>query len=236
MHKVLSSGGLNRKILWLHSQTGLNVQHIQKLIAIAVIEKLLPVGTIIKGGNSLSLRFPLQTTRYTQDLDLTFTTSFDVWADEFAKNLESGTDNFTGRITQRGNIKKYKENLSHHKFVLPHFQMWPIDVHLSYLERPFALLPLDVTPRLELHAPIKEPISSDLKHILAEVGIENDDEITFENPIDQMADKIATMYYTPGRPQDIKDLTILAPELLRGGTITFDVAQAVIINLTRRKA
>lgn len=59
-----------RRILAYSSQTKISPDHIQKLIAVAEVMKLLPEGTVVQGGNSLSIRYPIVATRASTDLDL----------------------------------------------------------------------------------------------------------------------------------------------------------------------
>ena len=230
---MLSIGGLRGKIQAYSRKHQLLEQQVQKLVAIAIIEKLLPKETIIKGGNSLTLRFPIKETRYSQDLDLMVTTSENEWRKDFENNLARGIDGFTGWLSDRGNL-----NPHHHlKNSLAGFEMWPIDIHLLYQDKAFSKIPLDVTPRLtDQRKPVDQPLSDDMKELLAYIGIENSEQVTFENPVDQIIDKAATMYFTSLRPHDIKDLTILVPQLLRGGILSDEIARGIIDNLNQRQS
>jgi predicted nucleotidyltransferase component of viral defense system len=57
---------------------------------------MVPEDTVIKGGNSLALTYPLAQTRFSKDLDLVATEGFESWKKTFVRNLEKGFNGFTG--------------------------------------------------------------------------------------------------------------------------------------------
>lgn len=226
-----SVGGIRQKLHAFERRTGIDYSRLQKLVAICVVERMLPDGTLMKGGNSLSLRFPLAQTRASQDLDLMLLTSHEVWEQQFADNLAKGYEGFIGHLSVRGVAEHGRKNHG-----LPGFVMWPRDVHLIYEDRPFAKLPLDITPSMDDLTPVVAPISQDIQGLMAYLGFDIPGSARFVSPIEQMIDKSATIYYSdPPRSHDLKDLLLLCPTLRDGGTLPDAVVEGIIRDVRDRQ-
>lgn len=231
MRRPLSVRGLSQKLNATSRKTGVEYSRLQKLVAICIVERMLPDGTLMKGGNSLSLRFPLSQTRFSEDLDLMLLTSHDEWERQFATNLEKGYEGFTGYLSIRGVAEHGRKNHG-----LPGFVMWPRDVHLLYEGKSFAKLPLDITPSMDDLTPVVAPISQDIQGLMAYLGFDIPGTARFVSPIEQMIDKSATIYYSdPPRSHDLKDLLLLYPSLRDGGTLPDAVVKGIIADVRDRQ-
>lgn len=231
-------------------RTHVDVSRIQKLVSVAGVMKMLPTGIIVKEGNSLAVRFPFAQTRSSMDLDLAITDSRQQWQKEFEERLANGADGFIGRLTPRGkqidademgaDEKNTGESSRHHlPYSLPHFRMWPIDVHLQYNKRDFSKLPFDVTPDFDRLQTIAQPLSDDMQEMMDFIGLSLPDSVIFVNRLSQLRDKAASMYYTwPDRirSHDLRDLVILDPDILVGRSLDPQVARMIIEDVVSRGA
>ena len=67
------------------------------VMANAIVGQLLPEG-VVKGGSSLKLRYGMQRTRFTTDLDAARTASVDEFTSALRKSLAEGWEGFTGTL------------------------------------------------------------------------------------------------------------------------------------------
>lgn len=232
MSKQLSYGGLIHKMWSWSRKNQVGESQVQKMVAVYVAEQMLPHGTIVKGGNSFLLRFPVKQTRFSQDLDLMIRSSYQEWEEEYTRLLTKGLAGFTGHLTIRSVFKHGRKH-----FATPGFIMYPRDVHIRYLGRSFAKLPLDITPQMDNLAPVKGTISVDMRNLISYLGLPVSETALFANPIEQMIDKAATIYYSePPRSHDLVDLNLLAPNLKQGELLPPRVTDGVIEDVRLRGA
>lgn len=112
-----------------------NYMSARTLIANAILAHLLPSG-VIKGGSSLKLRYGDKATRFTTDLDTARTIEIEQFITDLSASLEEGWNNFTGRVI--------KERKAHPKDVPIQYVMQPLSVKLSYLNKPWCSVLLEV--------------------------------------------------------------------------------------------
>ncbi|MCI1935870.1 MAG: nucleotidyl transferase AbiEii/AbiGii toxin family protein [Bifidobacteriaceae bacterium] len=184
---------------------------LQKIVAVAIVSSLVPENTVIKGGNSLSLRFPLTQTRFSKDLDLVLSEGFERWKAEFSENLKKGTDSFTGRLVDRGQPAA-------HPHVRNKIDVFSYDVKLDYLGKAFATLPLDITSPIvyEKDQPPQE-WSEDTRSLMSYLGIELGGRVRLLTVEAQLAQKSAALFSDDPRPSDIVDMELLFSEMDRSG-------------------
>lgn len=105
------------------------------MLANALVGSMLPDGAV-KGGTSLKLRFGNAATRFTNDLDAARAKDLEGFRNELMQNLTRGWEGFTGRLISG--------RQAHPKDVPPEYVMQPFDVKLSYLEKPWCTVSLEV--------------------------------------------------------------------------------------------
>ena len=159
---------------------------------------------VLKGGGSLSLRYPLSKSRTSRDLDATVRDGIQGFHDALAARLAQGMNGFTGTVVMQ--TRKDSAGMK--------AGMMPFDVQLFYNGGPFASYELEATPDhsgfLSRSAPA---ISEQTASILRSVGIPflAPDMIS---PIDQLADKLHAIS-NPGtaRGRDLADIMTLTGEV-----------------------
>ncbi|BDR52212.1 hypothetical protein KIM372_01190 [Bombiscardovia nodaiensis] len=88
--------------------------------------------------------------------------------------------------------------------------MIPRDVHLTYLERNFVKLPLDITPAQGGDIGEMVEVSTDIEELLEFVGQQPLAPVGMMELVAQAAQKAATVYYRGAeRPHDIADCRLL---------------------------
>ncbi len=105
------------------------------LIANAIVAHLLPDG-VVKGGSSLKLRYGDAATRFTTDLDTARRVEVEQFVQDLTASLEGGWCNFTGRVVVGRQAKP--------KDVPTQYVMQPLNVKLSYLQKPWCSVLLEV--------------------------------------------------------------------------------------------
>lgn len=207
-----SRGGLRSKIKVFAQRHDIDDTKVQKLVGVIIVAQLIPELTTIKGGNSLSLAYPLSQARYSVDLDLAFSDDFEKWEHDFQHNLETGIDGFTGSLVPRGNPAKQPKTKGYIHII-------PRNVKLLYLGSPFTTLPLDITPSLhyEKQHQVKE-ISQDSIDLMSYLGFSTPHEVTLLSAEGQLAQKTAALFSNPdNRPGDISDMNLLFTTLQSTG-------------------
>lgn len=112
-----------------------NYMSARTLIANTIVAYLLPDG-VVKGGSSLKLRYGDNTTRFTTDLDTARRVEIEQFIKNLSDSLEDGWGNFTGRIVV--------ERKARPKDVSTQYVMQPLTVKLSYLQKPWCSVLLEV--------------------------------------------------------------------------------------------
>lgn len=105
------------------------------VMANAIVGQMLPSG-VVKGGFSLKLRYGVAGTRFTTDLDTARATDIKTFRVELAAALEYGWEGFTGAVVVG--------RQTHPKGVPQQYVMQPLEVKLSYNEKPWVTVPLEV--------------------------------------------------------------------------------------------
>lgn len=159
---------------------------------------------VLKGGGSLSLRYPLSKGRTSRDLDATVRDSVQTFHDALSERLERGMNGFTGTVTMQ--TRKDSAGMK--------AGMMPFDIQLFYNGGPFASYELEATPdHSGFLAQAAPAISDQTAAILESVGIPflAPDMIA---PIDQLADKLHAIS-NPGtaRGRDLADILTLTGEV-----------------------
>lgn len=105
------------------------------LIANAIVAHLLPNG-VVKGGSSLKLRYGDNATRFTTDLDTARRVEIGQFIKDLTVSLEDGWCDFSGRVVIGSQAKP--------KDVPAQYVMQPLNVKLSYLQKPWCSVLLEV--------------------------------------------------------------------------------------------
>lgn len=105
------------------------------VMANAIVGQMLPSG-VVKGGSSLKLRYGAAGTRFTADLDAARATDMETFRIELAAALKRGWEGFAGTVVVG--------RQAHPKGVPPQYVMQPLEVKLSYNEKPWVTVPLEV--------------------------------------------------------------------------------------------
>ena len=112
-----------------------NYMGVRTLLANAIVAHLLPDG-VVKGGSSLKLRYGDNVTRFTTDLDTARKVDIEQFTRDLTATLEEGWCDFTGRVVI-GKQARPKE-------VPTQYVMQPLNVKLSYLQKPWCSVLLEV--------------------------------------------------------------------------------------------
>lgn len=117
----------------------------RKSFIAAVVTQLLPDSAYLKGGTSLSLRYPLSEARFSRDIDSAFTDSQEQFEQSFRQRLSDGWEGFTGTMERE------------HRATLPlGVGLDPLIIHLDYNGLRFATVSFEASPDLEGHGPDAE--------------------------------------------------------------------------------
>ena len=159
---------------------------------------------VLKGGGSLSLRYPLSEGRTSRDLDATVRDSIQRFSDALTARLEQGINGFTGTIVMQ--TRKDSAGMK--------AGMIPFDIQICYNGAPFASYELEATPdHSGFLAQAAPAINEQTASILNTVGIPflAPDMI---DPMDQLADKLHAIS-NPGtaRGRDLADIMTLISEV-----------------------
>lgn len=105
------------------------------VMANAIVGQMLPSG-VVKGGSSLKLRYGVAGTRFTTDLDAARATDMETFRIELTAALKKGWEGFAGSVVVG--------RQAHPKGVPPQYVMQPLEIKLSYKEKPWVTVPLEV--------------------------------------------------------------------------------------------
>lgn len=133
------------------------------VMANAIVGQLLP-DSVVKGGSSLKLRYGMEGTRFTTDLDAAHISDIDSFIAELRSRLCQGWEGFTGAVVFG--------RQAHPEGVPPAYVMRPFKIKLSYNEKPWVTVPLEMGPNEIGDAEMVEHgISSDIVAMFAAVGL-----------------------------------------------------------------
>lgn len=108
---------------------------LRRLMANALVGQMLPEGAV-KGGSALKLRFGNNATRFSKDLDAARIADIDDYANRLDESLQAGWHGFTGKLV-------WKERASPKEVPAP-YVMQPFDIKLSYNDKSWMTVPLEV--------------------------------------------------------------------------------------------
>lgn len=108
---------------------------VRNAMANAIIAQLLP-GGVVKGGSALKLRFGNRFTRYTTDLDTARVEGLAEFINDLEKSLARGWEGFCGRVISREPASP--------QGVPTQYVMQPFDVKLSFNQKPWITVPLEI--------------------------------------------------------------------------------------------
>jgi hypothetical protein len=108
---------------------------LSRAMANAIVGQMLPDG-VVKGGSSLMFRYGADATRYTRDIDAARKMELAAYLERLEDALDAGWNGFTGTLAEvdpprpRGVPRRYV--------------MLPYDVKLSYLDRPWQTVRIEI--------------------------------------------------------------------------------------------
>ena len=105
------------------------------IMADAIVAQMLPDG-VVKGGSALKIRFGDASTRFTSDLDTARSSDMEEYAERLSAALKMGWEGFAGALVPREPATP--------KGVPAAYVMQPFDVKLTYLEKPWVTVQLEV--------------------------------------------------------------------------------------------
>lgn len=104
-------------------------------LANTIVGQMIPEGAV-KGGSSLKMRYGDGATRFTRDLDTARVSDMEEYARKLEASLEEGWEGFTGTLVRREPAKP--------RGVPGEYVMQPYDIKLSYNEKPWCTVPLEI--------------------------------------------------------------------------------------------
>jgi hypothetical protein len=166
----------------------------------AVLCQFLPKGVCLKGGASISLRYPLAEARVSRDFDALIELSSERFAAEIEEKLAAGWEGFTGtlEIEERRNLPSMEVG------------MRPYIVHLLYLGSPWCALSLEAAPDHSGFVPrAQRVIDGDVADLLGRLGFRMTTPLMI-SPLDQLADKLhAVSNPNKRRGRDLSDIALI---------------------------
>ncbi len=105
------------------------------ILASAIVAQMLPSGSV-KGGSAIKMRLGDNTTRFTTDLDVVRASSLEKFVEHLNSALSAGWNGFTGHLVE--------ERQAHPKGVPAQYVMQPFSVKLSYNDKPWLTVELEV--------------------------------------------------------------------------------------------
>ncbi len=173
----------------------------KRLLASVIVGQMLPDGAA-KGGNALKIRFGNASTRFSRDLDTARASSLEDYISQLRLSLEKGWNGFTGTVVHR--------ELPSPKGVPAAYIMQPFDVKLSYNDKGWMTLPLEVGHNEIGDADNPEMINSpEASAILEKLGFPAPNPVPCMRLEHQIAQKLHAVS-SPGsdRAHDLIDLQI----------------------------
>lgn len=104
-------------------------------LANTIVAQMIPEGAV-KGGSSLKMRYGDDATRFTRDLDTARVSDMEEYARKLEASLKEGWEGFTGTLVRREPAKP--------RGVLGEYVMQPFDIKLSYNEKPWCTVALEI--------------------------------------------------------------------------------------------
>jgi predicted nucleotidyltransferase component of viral defense system len=104
-------------------------------LANTIVGQMIPEGAV-KGGSSLKMRYGDGATRFTRDLDIARVSDMEEYARKLEASLKEGWEGFTGTLVRREPAKP--------RGVPGEYVMQPYDIKLSYNEKPWCTVPLEI--------------------------------------------------------------------------------------------
>lgn len=160
---------------------------------------------VLKGGGSLSLRFPLSQGRTSRDLDAVIDQSIERFRDALTRRLKEGRLGFTGTI---------REAAQNRTTIGFKAGMRRFDVSLLYNGKPFTTVEMEAAPDHSGFIPhAMRALDGQTSEILHAVGLDLPQPVMID-PLDQLADKLHAVS-NPGknRGRDLADIAVLTDEL-----------------------
>jgi hypothetical protein len=192
---------LDRAIDRLCAASGTNPVRARRLLAAVIVGQMLPDGAA-KGGNALKIRFGSAATRFSRDLDTARASSLEEYVSLLEKGLEDGWNGFTGVVVPRDPASP--------EGVPAAYVMKPFDVKLSYNQKAWMTLPLEVGHNEIGDADEPEMVSSpEAAEILAALGFPEPGPVPCMRLEHQIAQKLHAVS-CPGsdRAHDLIDLQV----------------------------
>ena len=107
----------------------------KRIMANVIVGQMLPDG-VVKGGSAMKVRFGFAVTRFSSDLDAARAKDIDAFIAELDARLAQGWNGFAGHIVP---LPPATPN-----GVPPQYVMQPYDIKLSYNNKPWITVPLEV--------------------------------------------------------------------------------------------
>lgn len=104
-------------------------------LANTIVGQMIPEDAV-KGGSSLKMRYGDGATRFTRDLDTARVSDMEEYARKLEASLKEGWEGFTGTLVRREPAKP--------RGVPGEYVMQPYDIKLSYNEKPWCTVPLEI--------------------------------------------------------------------------------------------
>ncbi len=107
----------------------------KRIMANVIVGQMLP-GGVVKGGSAMKVRFGFAVTRFSSDLDTARAKDIDAFIAELDGRLAQGWNGFAGRIVPLPPATP--------KDVPQQYVMQPYDIKLSYNNKPWITVPMEV--------------------------------------------------------------------------------------------
>lgn len=174
---------------------------LRTLMANAIVAQLLPDG-VVKGGSAIKMRFDAEPTRFTTDLDVATGTDVNEYTRQLAANLAQGWEGFTGRVAPREPASPAG---------IPHeYVMQPFDIKLSYLDKPWCTVPLEVGHNETGDADQGEPFFvASASNALESLGFPALSHVSLMPLTHQVAQKLHAVTGSGDRVRDLVDLQLI---------------------------
>jgi len=182
-----------------------DARRIRLIMANTIVGQMLPSG-VVKGGSALKLRYGNEVTRFTRDLDTARNTDLEVFVSELRTQLEHGWNGFVGNAIRREPAKP--------EGIPRHYVMQPFDVKLSYNQKSWLTVPLEIGCNEIGDADKPEyKISEDIVNLFTELGFPAPNPVALMPLHHQVAQKLhGASEAESNRPHDLIDLQVIISE------------------------
>ena len=173
-----------------------------RAMANVVLGQMLPDG-VVKGGSSLLFRYGGRETRYTKDVDTARVMDIAAYIDALNENLKVGWNGFTGRAV--------KVDPPDPDGVPPTYLMLPYDVKLSYNNKPWMTIRIEVGHNEIGDADASDAVlSDDMARVFEDLGFPRPKKIAVMKLPYQVAQKLhAVTEKDSERAHDLIDLQLV---------------------------